>query len=90
MIKFEPIKDFIRVERAIDKGSKLVMPDQVQATSDDVFRVLAVGPGDDEHPMFLKAGDLICIVGYINPFSYKGENVILARARDVMCLIKES
>jgi co-chaperonin GroES (HSP10) len=89
VIKFVPIKDFILLERAMTKGSALVMPDKSEPVSDDIFEVLAVGPGDEEHPMFLNVGDKICLTGYINTFSYKGEKAILGRARDVMAVIHE-
>ena len=89
MIKFVPIKDFILIERAMTKGTALVMPDKAEPVSDDIFEVIAVGPGDETNPQFLKVGDKICLTGYINTFSYKGEKAILGRARDVMAIIKE-
>ena len=89
MIVYEPLKDFIVIERAVAKGSKVVIPGSSEPASDDIFEVIKVGPGDDEHPQFLKPGELICLIGYINTFSFKGEKVILGRARDVMCIIKE-
>ena len=88
MVKFEPLKDFVVVERAITSKA-LVMPDSSEPTCDEIFRVISVGPGDEEHPQFLKVGDLICLVGYINTLTYKGTKVILARARDVMSIVKE-
>jgi len=90
MIEFEPIKDFLVLERASTKGSRIAIPDAAEASSDDIFVVIRVGPGDSEHNQFLKAGDLICLTGYITTFSYKGEKVILGRARDVMAVIHES
>lgn len=90
MIEFEPIKDFVVLERASTKGSKIALPDAAEPVSDDIFEVIRVGPGDDEHPQFLKPGDKICLTGYINTFTYKGVKVILGRARDVMAIVKES
>jgi co-chaperonin GroES (HSP10) len=89
MIEFVPIKDFILLERAMTKGSKIMMPDKAEPVSDDIFEVIAVGPGDSEHNQFLKVGDVICLTGYINTFSYKGVKAILGRARDVMAIIKD-
>jgi co-chaperonin GroES (HSP10) len=89
MIKFEPIKDFMVLERASTKGSKIALPDASEPVSDDIFEVIRVGPGTEDYPMFLEPGDKICLTGYINTFSYKGERVVLGRARDVMALIKE-
>jgi len=89
MIKFEPIKDFLVLERASTKGSKIALPDASEASSDDIFIVVRCGPGTDDYPMFLTPGDKICLTGYINTFSYKGEKVVLGRARDVMAIIKE-
>ena len=89
MIKFEPVKDFIVIERLIGKGSKVVLPDSSEPVSDDIFEVLEVGPGDQDHEQFLKVGDIICLTGYINTFSYKGVKAILARARDVLAVVRE-
>jgi co-chaperonin GroES (HSP10) len=87
-MKFQPQKDYIIIERAV-QAKGIVLPDKAEPVSDDVFYVVKVGPGTKEDPQTVKAGDLVCIVGYINTFSYKGEKVILARARDIVCTIKE-
>lgn len=89
MIVFEPVKDFLVLERASSRGSKIALPDASEACSDDIFEVVRVGPGSEEYPQFLTPGDKICLTGYINTFSYKGEKVILGRARDVMAIIKD-
>lgn len=89
MIVFEPVKDFMVLERAFARGSKITLPDQAEPVSDDIFEVVRVGPGYEDYPMFVKPGDLICLTGYINTFSYKGEKVTLGRARDVMAIIKD-
>ena len=90
MIEFEPIKDFIVIERASTKGSRIALPDASEPASDDIFEVIRVGPGDDEHPMFLKPGDKVALTGYINTFTYKGVKAVLGRARDVMAVIHET
>ena len=89
MIKFQPVKDYIILERSISRKSALVMPDKADPVSDDIFEITAVGPGDQDNPQVYKVGDTICLIGYINTFSYKGEKVILARARDVAALVLE-
>lgn len=89
MIKFEPIKDFLVLERASTKGSVIALPDASEPASDDIFEVMRVGPGIEDYPMFLKVGDKVCLTGYITTFTYKGVKAILGRARDVMAIITE-
>ena len=89
MIVFEPIKDFLVLERAMAKGSKIALPDQSEPSSDDIFIIVRCGPGTEDYPMLLKPGDVVCLTGYINTFTYKGEKVILGRARDIMAVITE-
>jgi co-chaperonin GroES (HSP10) len=86
MAKFEPQGDWIIIERA-SQSKALVIPDKAEPVSDDVFQV--VGVGYEAVNKSVKCGDLVCIVGYINTFSYKGEKVILAKASDIVCKIKE-
>jgi co-chaperonin GroES (HSP10) len=88
MITFNPTRDYIVIERAV-QAKGIVIPDKAEPVSDDVFYVVKVGPGTKDEPQLCKKGDLICLVGYINTFSYKGEKVILARSRDVICKINE-
>ena len=89
MIEFEPIKDFLLMERAATKGSRIALPDASEPVSDDIFVVIKVGPGDEDHPQFLEPGDKVCLTGYINTFSYKGVKAVLGRARDVMAVVHE-
>jgi co-chaperonin GroES (HSP10) len=88
MVKFQPCSDYIIIERAV-QAKGIVLPDKAEPVSDDVFYVVSVGPGTKDDPQRCKPKDLICLVGYINTFSYKGEKVILARSRDVVCKIEE-
>ena len=90
MIEFEPIKDFIVLEKASTKGSRIALPDATETSSDDIFEVTRVGPGTDDYPMFLKVGDKVCLTGYINTFTYKGVKAVLGRARDIMAIIHEN
>ena len=89
MIEFIPVKDFLVLERALAKDSRIALPEASEAVSDDIFEVVRVGPGSEDYPQFLKVGDKICLTGYISTFSYKGVKVILGRARDVMAVITE-
>ncbi len=85
---FVPVKDYILIEPAY-KPKSLVMPSSTEPVSDEVFRVTAVGPGDEDNKQFLKVGDLVCLQGYITKYKYDDEVAIVGRARDVMCIIKE-
>jgi co-chaperonin GroES (HSP10) len=87
-VEYRPLKDYIVVERAIDKGT-VVLPEKSDPASDEVFRVLAVGPGREGSVMDVSEGDLVCIVGYINTFNYKGTKAILARAAEVIAVVEE-
>jgi co-chaperonin GroES (HSP10) len=89
MIVFEPLQDYIVIERDMARGSKIALPDASEPASDDIFAVIRVGPGTEDNPQFLKPGDKVCLTGYINTFSFKGEKAILGRARDVIALVKE-
>jgi co-chaperonin GroES (HSP10) len=86
-MKHEPQKDYMIVERVeVPKG--IILPEGNEPTSDEIFRVLKVGPGDGDYKPSIKKGDLVAIVGYINTVTYKGEKLILARAKDVILKIK--
>ena len=89
MIRFEPVKDFIVIERVSSKNSRVLLPENSEPASDDIFEVILAGPGDQDHEQFLKVGDIVCLTGYITSFSYKNKKVVLARARDVMAIVKE-
>lgn len=88
---FEPLKDFLLVERALIKDYKnLVLPEEQTVSDTEVFVVIKKGPGDPDYPTgFINVGDMIAVVGYLNAVSYKGEKVLFVRARDVMTKIKE-
>jgi chaperonin GroES len=88
-ISFKPVKDMIVIEKAAESKGIIFPDSSKEPVSDDVFYVVAVGPGTLDDPMTVEVGDLICLVGYINTFRYKGEKVVLARAKDVVAIIKE-
>lgn len=95
-MKYDLEKDYMLLEKAVPKskagliipGSDKMLPGQ-EATTDDIFRVLQVGPGDSECKIKVKKGDLVFIIGYLTTTSYKGEKIILGRARDIAMKIKE-
>jgi len=86
MIRFKPVNDYILIEKAA-KPSKIRLPDTSEPVSDDIFEVMDVGPGTDDYPQTLKIGDLVCLTGYINTFSFEGTKAILGRARDVLAVV---
>ena len=92
----KPQKDYMIVERYIQTKSNLVLPDDQQPSSDEIFKVVTLGPGIDkkiateegEYVMDIKEGDLIFIVGYITKLNYNGKTYLLARAKDVVAVAR--
>jgi len=89
MITFKPLSDYIVIERVMAKTS-IALPENSEACSDDIFEVVAVGSGDDEHPITVNIGDKVCLTGYINTYAYKGVKVILGRSRDVIAIVQDT
>ena len=94
-MKVIPQKDYMVVERIIaPKSGSLVLPETSEPTSDELFKVLDVGPGDYDYELksyltpLVQKGDIVALVGYITVVSYKGEKVTLAKARDVIAKVE--
>jgi len=85
MIKFKPTRDYMLVERAITTKN-IIMPEKQEPNETEIFRVLDVGPGEKS----VKVGDLVCILGYITTYTYKGTKGIIARVKDVTAKIEET
>jgi co-chaperonin GroES (HSP10) len=91
-MKVVPLKDFVVVKKLQfqDKKAGIIMPESrreaAEPESDDIFEVLAKGPDKD---VDVKVGDKVAIVGYLQHIKYKGEKATLARARDVICVVKD-
>lgn len=84
---FRPKSDFIFLE--LVKDTNLLMPDSIQPGSGDLFRILDVGPGQvNEHGVRIEPdvqkGDIVALVGKVLRIPYKGGEVLIARAQDVI------
>lgn len=87
-MKFEPQKDYMIIER-LDIPKGLILPGNSEPTADTIFKVIQVGPGEDDVKPVIKKGDVISINGYLITVDYKGKKIVMARARDVILKIVE-
>lgn len=99
----QPLEDWMILDIVGDKSrpTSLVMPDGFEPEKDEnaVFVIKAIGPGYNDNAgifiscdtdMDLHKGDMVVITNYgMSKFKYKGEKVILARARDAVLKISE-
>jgi co-chaperonin GroES (HSP10) len=85
---FRPAGDTIIVEKLKD-DSLLALPDSIEFSEEDIFVVKDVGVGYVTEqgvviPPEVKAGDRCIIKGKVLRLMIKGEELLLARAQDVI------
>ena len=85
---FRPTGDFMFV-KVVSKFEGIVMPDNVQPSQGDVFRVEDIGPGllneDGRNiPSGTEVGDIVYLVGRILRLPTEEGEILVARASDVV------
>ena len=85
---FKPINDLMIVE-VIKEFEGIVMPDNKAPDTGNTFRVKAIGPGYRTETGQLIApsvdvGDRVALVGKVLKIPEKGNDLLVARASDVM------
>lgn len=86
----QPTQDFMVIQKVERKGKiELLSSSAKEAT---VFKVLSVGPGYYQSEQFIvpvvKSGDHVFIVGNVYEMEHEGHTYVLARAREVIGVIK--
>lgn len=86
---WKPAGDTIIVKK-IKEDSLINLPDTIEFSEEDIFEVLDVGTGYVTEqgviiPPEVKVNDRVIIKGKVLRLMVKGEELLLARAQDVVC-----
>lgn len=90
---FKPIQDFMIVELDRESDSRISLPDNIKPSEGNVYVVKAVGPGmvlenGETYTPDVKADDKVLIAGKIVRFYVDNENILMARANDVVAVMR--
>jgi co-chaperonin GroES (HSP10) len=87
-MNWKPAGDTILVKK-VEEDNLLDLPENIEFRQEDIFEVLDIGSGYVTEqgiviPPEVKIGDLCLIKGKILTLQIKGEELLLARAQDVI------
>ena len=90
-MKIKPLADRVLIEPSAAEtktASGIIIPDTAQEKPQK-GKVVAVGPGTKDHPITLKAGDLILYGKYSGTeVKIDGKDLLIMRETDVMGIIE--
>lgn len=93
-MQLKPINDFVVVEpdqkEEKSESGLLFLPDE--AKKESVFgTALAVGPGKDDVPMVVKAGDRVLFIRRFNSeVEFGGKKLRILNVSDILAVVEES